>query len=156
MGTGDWWATGNGVTRMLRHTYSLGLLQRELRSRQEEAGRRVVHQDVDRPAERLDGRGDQTSPVVLVGQIRDDRRHLLAVAAEAGGRLGEAPGPRVVVVEGAGGERHVGALGREALGDAGPDPPARAGHQRSPPREPPTGRHASSLSVRKPSRHSPM
>ena len=65
------------------------------------------------------------------------------------------PGEVVVLVERAGGEHHVGALGGQALGDAGADAPARTGDEHAPALEAVT-HQISPFSVRKASAVSPM
>ena len=93
--------------------------QRVLEEGLVDRGRGVVHEDVDRAAQRRHGLGHDPVAVVGVGEVRDDDRDLASVAlASARPSPARLPARSVVVVERAGDDRDVGAFGRESLGDA--------------------------------------
>src|SRR5581483_7177588 len=79
--------------------------------------------------------GNDALAVVAVGEVGHDDRDPAAEALHAGRRLLQAAGPVVVLLDGAGDDGDVGALGREPLRERGTDPAARPGDDDTPARE---------------------
>ena len=92
----------------------------------------VVHQDVDRRAERgLRGADDGAAVGVDVGEVGDHRHCVAPGRGDDVDGLLERPRVRALArAQGAGGHRHPGTFGRQPLGDGAPDAAAGAGDQR--------------------------
>ena len=104
-------------------------LQRHLRGRQVESGRRVVHEDVDGPQHGLRVRHDPC-PVVGVGEVGPDRERTASTALDRGDRLVQRSLERAGRVERACGDRDGRSLGGQAPGDGCADAAAGAGDER--------------------------
>ena len=130
-------------------------LERHRRHRVVHGRRRVVDQDLDRTTQGGDGLGHDPGPIDLVGEVGDDDGDRGAVATGAGLGLPQRAGQVVVVLEGAGDQGDVGPLGRQPLGDGGPDAAAGPGDERPSAGEP-VAHDARPLAATKPARHSPM
>lgn len=92
---------------------------------------RVVHQDVDRPAELLDCRRHNGIALLLIRQICDNDLNFVSVLRNSGGSLLETARQGCMGAECPSHERDVGALRCQALCDAGTDSAAGTGDKRS-------------------------
>src|SRR6478735_4209680 len=122
------------------------MLQAQLGGGSVDAGSGIVDQHVDRSAEKSLALAGDTSTIIGISQIRDQRKHHRAVAGATLDGLIETAGQLLGRIERAGSDHDAGALGRIPLGNTSPDATACPGNDDPTARESP---HRRTLMVRR-------